>query len=151
MSELADLAKKWRDYYEQRIELEHLAEEFKDKEKELKGQIMEQMAFLGHDAVKLSDGGGTISKTRRETVSMSDHELACRHMYERMKAAENNNKPLINELITTKTVSQSLALEWARNELAKRGVANDFNTMSSILAEVGMRYMIREDLSYRKS
>jgi hypothetical protein len=150
MSELAELAKQLRDYTEERFELEHLADEFKEKEKELKLQIMEQMAILGCSSFKLTEGG-TIVKTHREVVSMSDHEVACRHMFERMKAAENDNKPLVNELITTKAISMSLALEWARNELAKRGLANDFNNMTNILSEVGMRYLVKEDLTFRKN
>ena len=138
----------WRAVFEARREAEAAAEQCRKREKELQAEIMEHMILTGQRSVGLPEC--TVSIKARNTGTLMEHEKACRFMYEGMKAAEAEGSPLVNHLVLQKRAAQNDMLDWAKEDLKRRGVAEDFNSIKDTLNSVGFDYQTANELSYAK-
>lgn len=148
---IQELVSQWRSYYQQRKELETLAKRIKDeKETEAMRRILEYLDLSGQDGVKLAGGGGTVSKKTSTHVRLQDAELACRYMFEQMKAAEAQGEPLMDSLIFQKTPLKTFAMELAEETLRAAGRPVDVNSINEVIGGLGLKAYAEVGLSYTK-
>ncbi|MDR1313726.1 MAG: hypothetical protein LBQ12_08520 [Deltaproteobacteria bacterium] len=122
----------------------------KERERELKDAILELMTEREQDSIRLANGKGTIYKRMADFVSFSDVTIGIRFMLDRMKEAEREGRPLIDQLITTKAVMKSNVVAWAEEELKKEGREITPNSRASKLAEIGIFYGTKYDVSLKR-
>jgi hypothetical protein len=149
--DIQELVTEWRDLYAERTELSKLADQIKEgPEKEAKEKIFEYLRLTGQDGVKLANGGGTVGVTHKTQVFFTDVEMACNQMLQKMKLAEANGEPLVNELITQKTPLKSEAMNWAEEVLTNQGKKLTVENLNEVLGTIGMACKTNLDLTYNK-
>jgi hypothetical protein len=148
---IQELVSQWRGFYQQRLELEKLAERIK-KEKEIEAmrRVLEYLDLHDQDGVKLANGGGTVSKRVTTHVRLQDAEVACRYMFERMREADANGTPLMDNLIFQKTPLKTDNLKWAEDKLRADNRPIDVNTINEVIGELGLKVYTEVGLSYTK-
>lgn len=126
------------------------AKRHKAKEDEVEGCILKWMDDNGQESVRLSDGLGTVFKRTTDWASFEDVELATSFMLDRLIAAREQGLPLTDQLITNKAVMKSAVKDWAERELRAAGEEPDYSNTAGKLAEIGIRYGTRTNISLVK-
>ena len=151
MSEIQEFVAKWREIYEERKELEQLAEALKKgPEAEAENEILTWLKLTGQQAARLPDGAGTVARKVITSVWTADAAKAAQMQLERFKVAEAEHRPLTDELLFQQRPSKSLALSLAEADLAARGLSLDFNNLNNALAAYGFKAVETESLSFTK-
>ena len=149
--QLSELVKEWREIYEERKELEKLAEELKDgPEAQAAAALIDYLHITGQQAARLPNGGGTVSLKKTTSVWLADATLACQVQYDQFKTADAEGRPLMDELLFQQRPLKNLVLKMAEEKLAADGIPIDFNSLNTALAPFGFRAIETESLSYTK-
>lgn len=151
MKELPGWIDRYIEVHEQRAELDDLSKRLKDgPEREAKDAILSIMRSNDMLSAKLPNG--TVSRRISKQIRIKDHEGFCRYMFERMREAYENGRPLVDHLLTEKRPLKNENVSWAREALEARGVSGeDFNLMNEALAERGLAMFLVEDVVHTKT
>lgn len=142
------LYKKIRDA---RASLEKQALVLKEKEEELKGQMLADLN--AHGLESLSEGGFTVFKKHTIRAEITNHAALQDSMYELMTKARAEGRPLQDGLLLQRTVAKNTVLDLIHSRLGLRDDEElDVNSQATIdeAAKLGLRLVDLVDVSIRK-
>jgi hypothetical protein len=152
---LPDLVRKYKEVQAQRLEMDRISDLLK---KGPEAKIKEAMIdyLMNSDQlsakVKVDDYNVTLAIKSNKQVRFTDVEKACRHMFENMKVADKEKRPLTDHLLTQKTPLKSEILKWAEGEVEKDGGdPDDTNLLLKKLEQIGFTLALIQDISITQS
>lgn len=135
-----------------RADLEAQVKACKEQEDALKQQILLDLEAAGIDSAKVD--GYTVSRVTGVRVEIVSHETLQRVMFDRMKAADSDGRPLQDALLLQRTVAKNAALALIRERL-KLAETDTLQVSAPEVADqaaaLGLRLVPTVDLSLRKS
>ena len=151
MFDINDAVIRYRDARKQRLELESIANDLKEKiEKPLSEEIIVYLTNQGLQNAKTEHG--TVGKRITRKMQIADVEVACRAMLQDMKRLEAEGKPLVDALLFQKTAHKGLVEEIVLNamDLDKNEKYTD-EEFNAVAQNLGMRIVSEVGLSLTAS
>lgn len=146
--------KSWRELYAKRSEIDKLSAQIKEKENELKGEIMSELTASGQDGVKISKLG-SVSITQKVQVQIDDLEKLCEYMFADMESAikhNSNNQGGLRRPISDALLFQQSVLQSGVNALLDKQEFDNFDARSKYAKDVlGVNLVVKHDLSFRST
>ena len=136
---------------EARAKFEKQAQVCKDKEAQLKAEMLAELAAHGLDS--LTEGGFTIFKKHSVRAEVTDHNKLQEAMFALMVKAKEEGRPLQDGLLLQRTVAKSTVLDLIHERLGlKDDEEMDVNAKDTIdeAEKLGLRLVDNIDISVRK-
>lgn len=148
---LKDKIKLFNEVREARAKFEKQAQFLKEKENELKAQMLAELSAHGLDS--LTEDGYTIFKKHNIRAEVIDHAQLQEVMYDLMTKAKAEGRPLQDGLLLQRTVSKSSVIDLIHERLGlKADEEMDVNAQNTIdeATKLGLRLVDNIDISVRK-
>ena len=134
-----------------RASLEKQASALKDKEEELKADMLAELNAVGVDSI--SESGYTIFKKHNVRAEITDHTSLQEAMYQLMTQAKAEGRPLQDGLLLQRTVAKTTVIDLIASRLGLNADEDlDVNAQSTIdeANKLGIRLVDKIDVSIRK-
>ena len=154
MDRLPELIAAWAELREQRLELEHLADEIKNGPEAAASDSV--LAWLASSGLKHAacPGLGTAAIRRDIRVDVEDHALMANHLRNSLNEAHERGEPLLDRLCLQRRAAQGSMLDHARAILERAGhpkdAFEDIDKLNNILKPLGFVARGVESLHFTK-
>lgn len=136
---------------EARATYEKNAAILKEKENQLKGEMLAELSAAGVESI--SEGGFTIFKKHSVRAEVTDHDLLQQNMFALMCQAYNEGRPLQDGLLLQRTVAKNTVIDLIHKRLGLKSDEDlDVNAQSTIdeASKLGLRLVDIIDVAVRK-
>ena len=148
-TDLNTLVEEWRKVRQQRLELDDLSKKLKaGPEAELRARILMWLDSNNLPGAKTQHG--TVSRTRKNHLEVTDTETFLRYMYDGMTQCINEGRPLADGLLVQKVPLKSGITEHVHERL---GISDkdstDDETFNSIANVFGITRVSVDDIAFK--